>query len=285
MHLPPVALDPPRATRYPRGRSNRGEGEGMATALGTRTRTALQVLGWAGLIASLLLAFGIILGRVWVGGTIGQVFTSGDVAISIGLGGLDEATSRLSEGTASLDSAISQLASAPAGSAVPAGIAARLSEIGDRYAAGRDRFIDARAKAASALSFAQAASGILPGVSIGDETPVLDAVDERLSRLDAALRGLRTAAVTRASDAIGAAQTLRDAISTAADAAGAVRTRVVAVQTRLTEVRGTVERVLWIGAGGLLLIVAYVALLNGLIVWLARRARPKVVAEPSVAPA
>jgi hypothetical protein len=254
----------------------------MAKALGRRSRAGLQTLGWIGLILSILLAFGILLGRIWVGGTIGQVFTSADVAIGIGVAGLDQASSRLNDGLATLDSTVSELASAPAGSAVPAGIAARLTDIGDRYAAIRDRYVDARAKAASAISLAQAASGLLPGVTVdGDSTPVLDAIDDKLTGLDDALRSLRTAAATRASDAVVAAQTLRGTVAGVADAATAVKARVVRVQTTLDDAQSTIERVLWIGAGGLLIIVAYLALLNGLIIWLARRARPDPVLAPA----
>ena len=37
--------------------------------------------------------------------------------------------------------------------------------------------------------------------------------------------------------------------------------------------------VIWIGAGGALLVIGYLALLNALIIWLARRA-PRVLAAP-----
>jgi hypothetical protein len=40
--------------------------------------------------------------------------------------------------------------------------------------------------------------------------------------------------------------------------------------------------VLWIGAGALLLVVGYVALLNVLLIWLARRAR-RAAADPGPA--
>jgi hypothetical protein len=83
---------------------------------------------------------------------------------------------------------------------------------------------------------------------------------------------------------VAAAQSLRGTVAGVADAATAVKARVVAVQTTLDDAQSTIERVLWIGAGGLLLIVAYLALLNGLIIWLSRRARPDptpAVVEPA----
>ena len=43
------------------------------------------------------------------------------------------------------------------------------------------------------------------------------------------------------------------------------------LRVRIADVHVSVDRVLWLGTGALLAIVGYVALLNILIVWLARR--------------
>ena len=242
------------------------------TTLGPRTRAGLRVLGWTGLIICAILALGILGGRIWVGNAIGGVFTTADGAIGEGLASLDDARTRLSEGAANLDAAINELAAAPAASAVSAGIAARLNDLGDRYAAVRDRYVEARAKARSALLLAGVASGVVPGFEIPPAVaPALAAIDDRLTQLDARLRGLRTAASTTASDAVAAAQGLRTAVGTASDAAQNVRAQVEGLRVTIGNVQGGIERVLWIGAGGLLLIVGYVALLNALILWLGRR--------------
>ena len=124
----------------------------------------------------------------------------------------------------------------------------------------------------SALLLAGVASGVVPGFeSSSAVAPALAAIDDRLTQLDARLRGLRTAASTTASDAVAAAQGLRTAVGTASDAAQNVRAQVEGLRVTIGNVQGGIERVLWIGAGGLLLIVGYVALLNALILWLGRR--------------
>jgi len=257
----------------------------MATTLGPRTRASLRLLGWAGLIICAILALGIIGGRIWVGNALGGIFVTADTAIGDGLTSFDDATARLSDGAASLDAAINELASAPAASAVSAGIAAKLNEVGDRYAAVRDRYVDARERARSALRLASVASGLAPGFDVpAGVAPALAAIDDRLTQLDARLSALRTAAATTAGDAVAAAQGLRTAVGTARDAAQNVRAQVEGLRVTITNVQGGVERVLWIGAAGLLLIVGYVALLNWLIIWLGRRVpRPEVATASAAA--
>jgi hypothetical protein len=72
---------------------------------------------------------------------------------------------------------------------------------------------------------------------------------------------------------------MRDAVSSAADAATGLRTEVDGLRTRVADVHTSVDRMLWIGAGALLLIVGYVALLNVLVIWLARRGRHAAAVE------
>jgi phage shock protein A len=258
----------------------------MAATLGRTTRTGLQILGFVGLLVCALLAGGILVGRAWASDTVGQVFVSADTAIADGLSTIDDARARLAERVAPLDEAISELSAAPAASAVPAAVAARLSSVTDGYAAARDRAVAARAQAESALRIARVASGVVPGFSVppGVETAVI-AVDDRLNQLDAAVQRLRNAALTTASEAVAAAQTLRDAVSSVTDAAGNVRTQVEGLRVTIADAHATVDRGLWVGAGGLLILIAYVALLNALIIWLVRRApRPEPRAVESEAP-
>ena len=261
----------------------------MATTLGSKTRTGLQVLGFAGLLVCAVLAGGILVGRAWASDTVGQVFVSADGAITDGLATIDDAKARLAERVAPLDAAISQLSTAAATSPVPAAIAAQLSTVADGYAGARDRVVTARAQAASALQIARVASGVVPGFSV---PPGIDAavaaVDDRVTQLDAAVQGLRAAAVTRASDAVAAAQALRDRVTNVVDAASDVRAKVEGLQVTLTDVHRSVDTGLWLGSGALLVLVGYLALLNALIIWLARRAprpEPAAVPEPTDGPA
>ncbi len=255
----------------------------MATTLGRKTRTGLQVLGFAGLAVCAVLAVGILFGRAWTSDRVGSVFQTADSTIGDALAAVDDAKARLQERLAPLEAVITELGAAPASSPVPAAIAARLSSAADGFAAGRDRIATARAQAQTAVRLATVASGVLPGFDIppGIATAVA-AIDDRVSQLDAALQSLRTAAQTTASEAIAAAQRLRDAVSNAADAASSVRSQVDGLRVRLIDVNGQLDTVIWIGAGGALLIIGYLALLNALIIWLARLA-PRVAAAPGSA--
>ena len=256
----------------------------MATTLGRNTRTGLQVLGFAGLVVCAVLAIAILGGRAWTSSQVGHVFTTADQTIEEALATVDDAKARLQDRLAPLQAAITELGAAPAASLVPAAIAARLSTVADSYADGRDRIATARAQAQSAIRLATVASGVLPGFDVPPAiSNAVTAIDDRVTQLDAAVQSLRTAAQTTAADAVAAAQRLRDAVTNAVDAATGVRTQVEGLRVKLVDVNGSLDAVLWISAGGALLFVAYLALLNALIVWLARRA-PRVEAVPGDTP-
>jgi hypothetical protein len=118
-----------------------------------------------------------------------------------------------------------------------------------------------------------------PGVATA-----LDAADERLTRIDSALSDMRSSARATAGDVAAAATTLRDAVTSATDTARTLRSEIDGLRLRIVDVNVTIDRVLWLGTGALLAIVGYVALLNAIIVWLARR-RPKAAPPLAVAAA
>ena len=97
------------------------------------------------------------------------------------------------------------------------------------------------------------------------------AANERLVAIDGALTALRGAARATAGDVTTAATTLRDAATRSVETARSLRAAVDDLRLRIADVHGRVDGILWLGAGALLVIVGYVALLNLLIVWLARR--------------
>jgi hypothetical protein len=251
-------------------------------ALGRWTSRFLQIIGFAGLIVCLALAVALLLGRSFVAVAIGDVFVTADTSISSGLSSIDDARNRLTGGATSLDDLVGSLGSVPATAAVPAAVAAKVSSVVDTYAPARDRFVAAREQARTALRYVEAASRIVPGITV--PTGVNDALvaaDDRLTRIDGALNSLRGAARATAGDLAAAATSLRDAATSAVDAASNMRTQVETLQARLVDIHASVDQVIWLGTGALLAVVGYVALLNVLIIWLARR-RPKAqpVAEP-----
>jgi len=253
-------------------------------ALGRWTSRVLQILGFAGLVVCLALAVALVLGRSFVAVRIGDVFITADTSISSGLASIDDARNRLTGGATSLDELVGSLGSVPANAAVPAAVAAKVSSVVDSYAPARDRYVAAREQARAALRYVEAASSVVPGITVpSGVNDALVAADDRLTRIDGALNGLRGAARATAGDLAAAATSLRDAATSAVDAASTLRTQVETLQGRLVDIHASVDQVIWLGTGALLAVVGYVALLNLLILWLARR-RPRAasVAEPVV---
>jgi hypothetical protein len=248
-------------------------------ALGRWTSRILQVIGFAGLLVCIVLAVGILLGRTWIGVTVGDAFTTVDTTVADGLASIDDATARLGAGVSTLDELLGQIGTLPASSPVPAAVAARVSQVVDAYTPARDRYVEARSKARAALDYLALISRVTPGVELPTGvSDTLATVDDRLITIDTALVGLRSAVRGTAGDIATAATGLRDGIGRATDAARTLRSSVDGLRSRIVDVHASVDRVLWLGAGALLAIVAYVGLLNVLLIWLARR-RPKVAAD------
>ena len=248
-------------------------------ALGRWTSRVLQLIGFAGLLVCIALAIAILLGRTWIGVGVGDAFTTVDSSIAAGLSSIDDATARLGAGAATLDELLGQIGTLPASSPVPAAVAARVSQVVDAYTPARDRYVEARAKARAALDYLESIGRVVPGVDIpSGVATALAAADGRLVDIDSALVGLRGAARGTAGDVAAAATGLRDGIATATDAARGLRSSVDGLRLRIADVHSSVDRVLWLGAGALLVLVGYVGLLNALIIWLARR-RPKMMVD------
>ena len=248
--------------------------------VGRKTSIVLQVFGLIGLIGSLVLGAGILLGRSWASDTVGQVFVVADTSIGEGLATYDDAAGRLNGRIDDLDALLGLVGSAPANSPVTAAIAARIASATDGYAAIRDRYVQARERAQAALRTLAIANRI-PGLEVPtDLSDSLANVDSRLTQVDAAVTALRTAASGRAGDLAAAVTAFRDRLAGVQELTQTVRDRIVALQDRVTVVHGRVDSGIWLGAGALLVVVVYVALLNLLIIWLARK-RPKAVVAPA----
>lgn len=249
-------------------------------ALGRMTAWVLQLLGSVGLIICIALAVGILAGRAWIGVTVGDGFTTVDTTISDGLAKVDEAKARLTDGGGALGQLLDELGPLPSTSPIPAAVAARITQVVDAAAPARDRFVEARSQAQAALGYLQLVTRVAPGIELppGVSTALSNA-DDRLARIDSALLTLRSAVRATAGDVAAAATGMRDAVTNAADAATGLRTQVEDLRTRVADAHSSVDRMLWIGAGALLLVVGYVALLNIIVIWLARRGRRVHVAE------
>lgn len=253
-------------------------------ALGRWTARVLQLLGLAGLIVCIALAVGILAGRAWIGVAVGDGFATVDTTISDGLARIDEASARLADGRASLGQLLDDLGPLPSTSPIPAAVAARITQVVDAAAPARDRFVEARSQAQAAVGYLQLIARVVPGVELPTGvSAALANANDRLAQIDNALVTLRSAVRATAGDVAAAATAMRDAVSNARDSATGLRGEVDQLRTRISDVHATVDRVLWIGAGALLLVVGYVALLNLLVIWLARRGRRAEIVDRDAA--
>ena len=101
----------------------------------------------------------------------------------------------------------------------------------------------------------------------------LGALDARLQQFDDNLSRLREGGVAQAvrDRVVEGATNLRGTIGEVADLGGRIQTRLDQAQERLDQANSRLDGFLWIITIVLLLLVGYVAVLNGLVIWLARR--------------
>jgi hypothetical protein len=251
--------------------------------VGRWTSGLIQLLGLAGLLACIVVAAAILLGRAWIGVGVGHAFTTVDATIADGLAGIDDATGRLTDGAGTLDGLLRELGPLPSTAPVPAAVAARVSQVVDSYNPARDRYVEARSKARAALDFLELSVRVAPGpdTPAGVSTALADA-DGQLARIDTALVGLRGAARGTAGDVAAAATMLREAIGAATVATRTLRTEVDGLRMAIADVHAGVDRALWISAGVVLGVVGYVALLDLIVIWLVRRRPPVALAGAEV---
>ena len=167
-------------------------------ALGRWTSRFLQLIGFAGLLVCIALAIAILLGRTWIGVAVGNGFATVDTTIADGLASIDDATARLGAGVGTLDELLGQIGSLPASSAVPAAVAARVSQVVDAYTPARDRYVEARAKARAALSYLDSLGRVVPGVEARPVAQFVEAEGRVVHRLNLLLLLLTLAAMTAA---------------------------------------------------------------------------------------
>ena len=151
-------------------------------------------------------------------------------------------------------------------------IRGRVAAVADGYANLREGYADARAQVAATLQFAEALQGRLPGVQVPARAAgVLAAVDQRLTDIDSKVVALREGAAATVGSVTTAAGALETVVTNAATSVGELRTTVDELQTSVDDASASVHFYLWLVTGGILLFLAWIGLLNVLVIWLARR--------------
>ena len=238
----------------------------------SRLLRAAEVFGWVGLVVSVVLAIAVLWAHGQIAGRVDETFASVDQALDRGTVAVTLASGRLQERVADLDTFITEATALDRASAVPAALAERADRIAERYSLIRDEYVAVRARIDSALATLQNVSRLLPGVEVGSgAAEALASLDERVASFDASLAGLRADArstVERVATAVTSVRTGVDGVLGVTDRIGS---GIQDVQARVAKANDTIDGFLWMITIVVLLVLAYVAALNGLVIRLARR--------------
>jgi hypothetical protein len=229
-----------------------------------------------GLVFCLILALGILWGRGWLADQVDGVFDSIDQSVGRGTTIVAQTTGRLEERVADIDVLLTDLAQVTGIAAVPQAVADRAASIAERFAQIRDGWVAFRARIDAALETLAHLDRALPFIDLPTgPTEELAALDQRIEEIGASVDRLRAGAATTVQGVVDGATALRGVVGGVADVAGRLETGLAAVQDRVDRARSTIETVMWLTTAILLLLVAYIALLNVLIIRQSGRDRPR----------
>lgn len=239
-----------------------------------KARAAAQVVGIVGIVVSVALAVVILFVHAQVSEGINGVFDTADRQIERGATIVGVATDRVQERVSDIDDFIATVSAITPGSNLPPALAERATSIADRYDAVRNQFAELRARVESALETVRQVARLVPFIDLPTgPTEELAALDAKLQQFDDALSQLREGSLASAviDRVVQGATTLRGTIDDIAGLGERVQTRLAEAQQRLDQANARVDGILWLVTVILLLLVAYVAVLNALVIWLARR--------------
>ncbi len=239
-----------------------------------KTRAAAQVAGMVGLVVCAVLAIGILFVHGWISDAVGGVFETADRQIERGSTIVELATDRVQERVTDIDDFIANVSAITPGANIPPELAARAASLADRYDAVRNQFAELRARVESGLETVRQVARLVPFIDLPElPTDELGALDERLQQFDAGVTRLREGGVAQAAveRVVEGATNLQGAIGQVADLGERIQTRLDQAQERLDQANARLDGFLWILTIILLLLVGYIAVLNGLVIWLARR--------------
>jgi hypothetical protein len=239
---------------------------------GRKTGRVLQVVGVVGLVVCILAGVGVVAGRAWVGNGVDQVKATADQALERGSAAIEAAEARLTDRASDLAAIRTVLGAVVADAPLTESIRGRVAAVADGYANLREGYADARAQVAATLQFAQALGDRLPGVRVPDRAAgVLATVDQRLTEIDARVLELRESAATTVGAVTGAMGPLETVVTNAAASVRDLNASVDELQATVDDASASVHFYLWLVTGGILLFLAWIGLLNVLVIWLARR--------------
>jgi hypothetical protein len=230
-----------------------------------------QTVGIIGIVVSLVLVIGVILGRGWLVGQVDEVAGAIDSTVARALTLVDATDAKVTEVgdqvTATLDAAEAVAADRAASSELLQGLLNRVNGVSERYLALRDAYAGLREGAVSALDRLQLLGRLVPGFSV-PQGPVdaLTALDQQIQAFDAAVMPLISAGTGRADEA---AQAIADRSRLADQAVGSIQAGLDTMRGRLDGMRtdvaafaDTLSNVITFGAIALVLALLYIAFLH-----------------------
>jgi hypothetical protein len=239
-----------------------------------KTRAAAKVAGVVGLVVCAVLAIGVLIAHGWISDAVGGVFETADRQIERGSTIVELASDRVQERVTDIDDFIANVSAITPGANIPPALAARAATVADRYDAVRNQFAELRARVESGLETVRQVARLVPFIELPTlPTEELAALDARLQQFDDSVGRLREAGVASVAveRVVEGATNLRGAIDQVADLGDRIQTRLDEAQQRLDQANSRLDGFLWILTLILLLLVGYIAILNGLVIWLARR--------------
>ena len=239
-----------------------------------KTRAAAQAAGVLGLLVCAVLAIGVLIAHGWISDAIGGVFETADRQIERGSTIVELASDRVQERVTDIDDFIANVSAITPGANIPPALAARAATVADRYDAVRNQFAELRARVESGLETVRQVARLVPFIDLPTlPTEELAALDARLQQFDDSVSRLREAGVASVAveRVVEGATNLRGTIDQVADLGDRIQTRLDEAQQRLDQANSRLDGFLWILTLILLLLVGYIAILNGLVIWLARR--------------
>jgi hypothetical protein len=232
-----------------------------------------QVVGVIGIVISLLLVVGVIVGRGWLVDQVNAVETSIDATIARAQTPIDNAQATLADLTTRIgEAADAANAVAVDPGATPAalqGVLDRIDGLSQRYLELRQTYANVRGDIVSLLDRLQLLDRLVPGFSI-PQGPVdaLTTIDEKARALDEGIMQLVDAG-TAVGAANAAAQAIADRLTRAEQALEGIGTTLDTVEARVTALRGeiaqtaaSIETAITVIAIVLVLLFLYLAFLH-----------------------
>jgi hypothetical protein len=245
-----------------------------------RLDIAARIIALIGLAVCVVLVVAILWARAWVDERVDGTFDTVDGAFDRATVVVNVAAGRLQERASDLDTFIADTSSLGSGANLPPALAERASSIATRFGEIRDELSNVRARIDSTLQAIENVSRFLPFVEVPSApAEALAAFDERVASIDAAVSDLRSGVGATVERARVAATAVKGAIEGISGVTQRIQGGLDEVRAKAVAANQAIDGYVWFVTIILLILVAYIALLNILVLLLTRRRKPAAPVE------